>query len=75
MLLKNQPFQTTTALHQETVKFHTLTHGRFKHSETGNVSTIVKRDMESITIKKHCGWQVTVRVGEFGWDRDVIVVK
>ena len=75
MLLYNRPFQTTQSETEPTVPLCTLTHGKYKHTMTGNVSAIVKRDETSITIKRHDGWLVTVCEGDLGWDGGVIIVK
>lgn len=56
------------------MKFNELTHGKFKYTPTGNVSTVFKRDFDSITIKRHDGWLVTVFKGDWSWDREVVVV-
>jgi len=72
MSLHNRPFQTTQSETEPTVPFNTLTHGKFKHTVTGNVSAIVKRDDTSITIKRHDGWLVTVCEGDWAWDSLII---
>jgi len=72
--LHNLPFQTTQSETEPTVPLCTLTHGKFKHTMTGNISVILKRDDTSITIKRHDGWLVTVCEGDWAWDREVIKI-
>ena len=69
------PYLLTTtkyAKQGDEVPFNMLTSGTFRYFENGNISTVFKRDDKSITIKRHDGWLVTVKDGDFSWNKLII---
>ena len=53
--------------------FSQLQKGKFRYTETGSISQVFKRDENSITIKRADGWLVTVVVGDWSWDKQIII--
>jgi len=53
--------------------FSQLQKGQFRYTPGGSISTVFKRDENSITIKRADGWLVTVRAGDWSWDKKIII--
>ena len=57
-----------------TVPLYTLNNGKFKNPVTNSISTIFKRDDNSITIKRNDGWLVTIHKNDVAWNMEVIKI-
>lgn len=55
------------------VPFNTLKYGdRYQHEVNGNVSQVVEKKDEYMSIRRHDGWLILLKAGCFTWDKMVI---
>jgi hypothetical protein len=57
------------------VAFNTLKEGsRYQHEVDGNISVVIEKKDEYMTIRRHDGWLIHLKAGCFTWDKMVIKV-
>ncbi len=55
------------------VPFHTLKEGdRYQHEVNGNISRVIEKKPEFMTIKRHDDWLIHLKAGCFTWGKMVI---